>query len=150
MAIFSCLAFVYSISFFFEKEESGQKVLSFLIFFILIILAIVLIFMASLELEIDLSFLLNQYNFTVFDITPITSFMLSSFRLTFSYYFFEAMYIPDNYEKLDFGNFGSLYRPSHYAVTSLIVQIINIIIYSGLLLLLESGVLKGLYKLVVS
>ena len=146
MAIFSCLAFVYSISFFFEKEESGQKVLSFLIFFILIILAIVLIFMASLELEIDLSFLLNQYNFTVFDITPITSFMLSSFRLTFSYYFFEAMYIPDNYEKLDFGNFGSLYRPSHYAVTSLIVQIINIIIYSGLLLLLESGVLKGFFN----
>ena len=109
LTIFSSLFFVYSISFMFEKEESGQKALSFLVFILLIIIAIVILIMTALNLDLDLSFLLNSYNFTIFDITPITSFMLSSFRLTFSYYFFETMYMPDSNEKLDFGILGSLY-----------------------------------------
>ena len=148
LAIFSCLAFVYSLSFLFEKEESGQKVLSFLVIFILIILALVIIIVVSLEISIDFSFLLNKYNYTVFDLTPITSFMLSSFRLCFSYYFFETMFVPDTIEKLEMGNFGYLYRPSIYAVTSLIVQVINLILYSGLLFLLESGILKEFFNLI--
>ena len=146
LTIFSSLFFVYSISFMFEKEESGQKALSFLVFILLIIIAIVILIMTALNLDLDLSFLLNSYNFTIFDITPITSFMLSSFRLTFSYYFFETMYMPDSNEKLDFGILGSLYRPKIYILTSFIVHIINFIFYSGLLILLESGYLREFFN----
>ena len=146
ISIISSISFVYSISFFFEKEESGQKALSFLLFIVLIVLAIVILIMISLDLDIDLSFLLNKYNFTIFDISPVTSFMLSSFRLTFSYYIFETMYIPYDSDSLPFSIFGNLYRPKYYVITSLIAHIINCAFYSCLLILLESGYLKKLFN----
>jgi len=40
---FSSLFFIYTLSFIFEKEESGQKALSFLTFIIIIIFALVII-----------------------------------------------------------------------------------------------------------
>ena len=143
---FSSLFFIYTLSFIFEKEESGQKALSFLTFIIIIIFALVIIIMYALDTNIDLSFLLNKYNFTIFDISPITSFMLSSFRLTFSFYFFETMYVPDFEEFLNFEPFGNLYRPKNYAYTSLIVQMINLVFYFGILVLLESGYLKRFFN----
>ena len=146
IAIFSSLIFVYALSFLFEKEESGQKVLSYLIIVIIVVLALVILLLASLNKDIDLSFLLNKYNFTIFDISPLTSFMLSSFRLTFSYYFFEDMFIPDTEEKINLGIFGDLYRPKIYIFTSLMVQIINLVFYILLLFLLESGYIKQFFN----
>ena len=146
IAIFSSLIFVYALSFLFEKEESGQKVLSYLIIVIIVVLALVILLLASLNKDIDLSFLLNKYNFTIFDISPLTSFMLSSFRLTFSYYFFEDMFIPDTEEKINLGIFGHLYRPKIYIFTSLMVQIINLVFYILLLFLLESGYIKQFFN----
>lgn len=75
---FSSFFFIYSISFVFDKEESGQKaIISFLMFIIIIVLVMIITIMVSLELEFDFSFLLNKYNFTFLDLSPITSFMLS-------------------------------------------------------------------------
>ena len=139
---FSSLFFIYCLSFFFEKEESGQKVLSFLIFFILILVAIVLIIMAALDLDVDISFLLNHYNFTIFDISPITSFMLSSMRLTFSYIVFRYI---DNYldvDEITLPTFGTIYSPKIYIYTSLMINSINLVFYLCLLILLESGILR--------
>ena len=143
---FSSLFFIYTLSFIFENEESGQKALSFLTFIIIIIFVLVIIIMYALDTNIDLSFLLNKYNFTIFDISPITSFMLSSFRLTFSFYFFETMYVPDFVEFINLEPFGNLYRPENYAYTSLIAQTVNLVFYFGILVLLESGYLKRFFN----
>ena len=146
ISILSSLSFIYALSFLFEKEESGQKALSFLIIVFVIALALIISLMISLDKDIDLSFLLNKYNFTLIDITPLTSFMLSSFRLTFSYYIFKTMFIPDSEEKLVFSIFGSLYRPKHYALTSFMVQSINFIFYTCALLLFESGYIRQFFN----
>ena len=144
--VFSSLFFIYALSFMFEKEESGQMVLSFIMFIIIIILGVVILIMVSLQKNIDLSFILNKYNFTIFDISPITSFLLSSFRLGFSHYFFITMNIPETIEFIPVSFLGKLYRPKDYAITSLIINIINIAFYSGLLVLLESGYLKQFFN----
>ena len=140
----SSLSFIYALSFLFEKEESGQKALNFMVFIVLIILAMVIVIMISLNKDIDLSFFFNKYNFTIFDISPITSFLLSSFRLTFSYFFFESMTLP--IDEIKFYNFGTLYRPKEYILTSLIMNIINFVFYTGLLVLLESGYIRQFFN----
>ena len=147
ITIFSSLFFIYSISFLFEKEESGQKFMSFLIFFILIIFIIVVLIMVSLGISLDLSFLLNNYNFTIFDISPITSFMLSSLRLTFSYIIFKSLNtLPVVIDEFDFDPLGTLYRPNTYILTSLMVHSINLLFYLSLLILLESGYLRVFFN----
>ena len=143
---FSSLFFIYSLSFLFEKEESGQKALSLLVFIILIVIAVVVVVMLALNIDIDLSFLLNNYNFTIFDITPITSFMLSSFRLTFGYIIFKAIGDYINLDKFEFGILGFIYRPKTYIFTSIIVNLINCIFYLCMLILLESGYLRQLFN----
>ena len=144
--VFSSLFFIYALSFMFEKEESGQMVLSFIMFIIIIIIGVVILIMVSLQANIDFSFILNKYNFTIFDISPITSFLLSSFRLGFSHYFFITMNIPETIEFIPVSFLGKLYRPKDYTITSLIINIINIAFYSGLLVLLESGYLKQFFN----
>jgi hypothetical protein len=146
--IFSSLSFIYSMSFLFEKEESAQKTLNFLVFIFLIILGLIIFININIDKEVNLSFLFNRYNYTILDIYPITSFMLSTFRIIFSCYFFETMHIPEELEKFDFYNFGSLYRPKYYILTSLIVHIINFIFYTGLLILLEFGYIKQFFNFI--
>ena len=143
---FSSLFFVYCLSFFFEKEESGQKFLSYIIFFILIVVAIVIIIMVALKLDVDISFLLNKYNFTVFDFTPITSFILSSMRLTFSYIIFKFISNYTDKEEYTLPTFGTIYTPKIYIYTSLMISFINLVFYLCLLILLESGILKKFFN----
>ena len=143
---FSSLFFIYSISFMFDNEESGQKAISFLMFIVIILLGISIAIILSLGKDIDLSFLLNRYNFTIFDIAPVISFLLSSFRLTFSYYFFVTMYVPESIEFIPMQMFGNLYRPKDYIMTSLIMNIVNLVFYSCLLILLETGYLKQFFN----
>ena len=142
---FPSLFFICCLSFFFEKEESGQKAMSFLIFILIIIIAIVVLIITALHLDIDISFILNDYNYTIFDITPITSFMLSSVRLTISYILFKSL-SDFPIEEFDFDFFGKLHRPNNYIYTSLIVNSINCVIYFCLLILLESGLIKLLFN----
>ena len=142
---FSSLFFVYCLSFLFEKEESGQKAMSLLFFIFLIIFVIVVLIFFALGKSIDLSFVLNDYNFTIFDLVPITSFMLSSIRITLSYIFFKSIgNAPvDEYE---FSSFGVLHRPKIYIFTSLLANSINVVIYIGLLILLESGIIRQFFN----
>ena len=144
--VFSSLFFIYALSFLFEKEETGQMIVSFIMFIIIIILAVVIIIMVSLKKNIDFSFILNTYNFTIFDITPLTSFLLSSFRLGYSYYYFMTMNVPESTEFIPVPLFGKVYRPKEYIITSLIMNIINLVFYSCLLVLLESGYLKQFFN----
>ena len=103
--------------------------------------------MVSLGVSIDLSFILNKYNFTIFDISPITSFMLSSLRLTFSFIIFKSMNnLPIVIDEFNFDPLGTLYRPKVYILTSLMVHSINLVFYSCLLVLLESGYLRALFN----
>ena len=143
---FSSLFFVYSISFLFENEESGQKAMSFLFFIFLIIFIIVIIILNALGKDIDISFLFNDYNFTIFDLTPITSFMLSDIRLTLSYIFFKSINIPS--DEIEFSGLGVLHKPTNYVLTSLIANIIILCIYFGLLILLESGILSKFFNFI--
>ena len=140
---FSSLFFTYCLSFLFEKEESGQKAMNFLLFFIIILVVIFVIIILALDLNIDYSFLLNSYNYTIIDFTPISSFVLSSIRLTFGYIVFKAMgnaAITD-LDKINFPPLGTVYHPDHYIKTSLIVNSINCGIYFFLLILFESGIM---------
>ena len=143
---FSSLFFVYSLSFLFENEESGQKAMSFLFFIFLIIFIIVIIILNALGKDIDISFLFNDYNFTIFDLTPITSFMLSDIRLTLSYIFFKSINIPS--DEIEFSGLGVLHKPTNYVLTSLIANIIILCIYFGLLILLESGILSKFFNFI--
>ena len=142
---FSSLFFVYSLSFLFEKEESGQKALSFSLFIIIIVFAIVISIVVALNKDIDLTFLLNDYNFTVFDVTPITSFLLSSLRLTFSYIIFKSIgNLP--VDEFKFPPLGTLHKPKNYILTSLMDNGINLAFYLCLLILLESGYIRQIFN----
>ena len=142
---FSSLIFIYCLSFLFEKDESGQKALSFLIFIIIIAFVVIVLILTALGIDIDLSFLLNDYNFTIFDISPITSFILSSLRLTISYIIYNA--IGNEYlDKINFNNIGILHHPKNYILTSLMANIINIFVYLSILILLETGYLRQFFN----
>ena len=146
IASFSSLFFIYCLSFFFEKEESGQKAMSFLIFFIILAVVIVILIMFALGIDIDIKFLLNDYNFTIFDISPVTSFILSSLRLTFSFIIFKFIGRYADIDEFDFPPFGKVYRPEKYVYTSLMVNSINCVFYFCLLILLESGILRQFFN----
>ena len=142
---FSSLFFVYCLTFFLEKEDSGQKAMSLLIFFFSILIGIFLIITSALHIKVDYSFLFNAYNFTILDVTPITSFILSSIRLTLGYVIFSNIPIKD-IEKMPFPPFGYIYRPSNYIYTSIIVNVINFGFYILLLILFESGIIGKLFN----
>ena len=148
ISTFSSLVFVYAISFMFKKEETGQIAFTFILIFFIISLIVVLVIILSAGIKLDMSFLLNTYNFTVIDIMPITSFILSTFRIALSYYYFETMNFPDSVEKIQFEPIGNLYRVDNYIFTSLIVQVINFVFYTFLLFLCESGYLKQFFNFI--
>ena len=138
---FSSLVFIYSISFFLEKEDSGQKALNLTTFVILIAFGVIIIIMLTTDTEVDFKFFMNKYNFTFFDITPITAFLLSYLRLVLSYTIFKAEYLK-NLEQFEIPIFGAIYRPKVYILTNLMIQAINLVFYTAVLILFESGILS--------
>ena len=142
---FSFLPFVYALSFILEKEESGQKALNLITFLIIIILFIYILIILNTQKDFNISFFMNKYNFTICDITPITSFMLAYLRLVFSYLIFNGKIFKD-LDEIQISIIGKVYRPKVYLLTSLMIQIINFIFYSCLLILFESGILRKLFN----
>ena len=124
----SLIIFIYFISSFFYKEDSGTK----FIFLFALILIIITIFFVIIKNEINcdgfnnyLSKVLERtFNFTIFDITPISSMIFSFLRIS---------------------NF-SYYRAKYYLFTSYITQLVNIIFYGGLLILLEVGFFNRIFQ----
>ena len=138
---FSALIFAYSLSFLLSKEESAQKTFFLIIFILIILFAVIVIILVATGKEVNIEFLMNKYNFTFFDVTPITSFLLSYIRLIISYIIFKA----DIFKKLnefEIPIFGKIYKPKVYILTSLMVQCINLVFYIGVLILLESGYIE--------
>ena len=138
---FSSLIFIYSISFILEKEDSGQKALNLITFVILIIFAVIIIILATTDTKVDITFLMGKFNFTFFDITPVTAFLLSYIRLVLSYTIFKAEIFKNDKER-EISIFGTIYRPKIYILTNLMIQLINLVFYLGLLILIESGLLN--------
>ena len=139
IAILPSLSFIYVLSFLFDKEESAQRILIFIAFIIIMLIGLVLTLILALGEDFDFTFLSNRFNFTVLDITPFTSFLLSYIRISFSYYFFDSKLVPDNIEKLPMDYLDYVYRPKYYILTSLMTNSINFVFYTCLLLLSESG-----------
>ena len=142
---FSTLCFVYFLSFILSKEESGQKSLLLIVFGLLILFAVVLIILVSTGKDFDVKFMMNKYNFTIFDITPITSFLLSYLRLVFSYTFFSANFF-ENLTEFEIPLFGKIYKPKEYILTSLMVQAINLVFYFLVIILFESSILEECFN----
>ena len=117
----SLLIFIYFISSFFYKEDSGTKFI-FLLALISIIIAIFLVIIAN-ETNYDgfnnylYKVFKGTFNFTIYDITPISSMILSFLRII---------------------NFDYC-KAKYYLFTSYITQLVNIIFYGCLLILSEGG-----------
>ena len=142
---FSSLCFVYFLSFILSKEESGQKSLLLIVFGLIILFAVILIILITTGKDFDVKFMMNKYNFTIFDITPITSFLLSYLRLVFSYTFFSADFF-ENITEFEIPLFGKIYKPKVYILTSLMVQAINLVFYFLVIILFESSILEECFN----
>ena len=142
---FSILIFAYSLSFLLSKEESAQKSFFLIVFILIILFAVIIIILVATGKEVNIKFIMNKYNFTFFDITPITSFLLSYIRLIISYIIFKADIIK-NLKEFEIPLFGKIYKPKIYIFTSIMVQCINLVFYTGVLILFESGKIEEFFN----
>ena len=142
---FSSLIFAYSLSFLLSKEESAQKTFFLIIFILIILLAVILIILITTGKKVNIEFLMNKNNFTFFDLTPITSFLLTYLRLIVSYMIFKAELLKD-FKEFKIPIFGKIYRPKEYILTSLMTQCINLVFYIGVMILFESGILDVFFN----
>ena len=124
----SSIIFLYFISFFGSNAKSGFKFLLLLLLIFEILLIIILPFIWD-ENEI---ILFNNNNSKIFFyLTPITSMFLSSINILFA-----------SFNLFNFEN----KRICYYLVKSYIVQRINFIVYSLLLILMEKGYLRYFFN----
>ena len=131
----SSLCFIYFVSFFGSNAESGVKflfllLLSYIIFLVCFIIFAVFLLVIKIELIISVyNSFANSYNFTICDLTPITSMLLSFSRILYG-----------------IANHGldptHQYGPATYLYTSYIAQGINFVFYLLLLFLMEKGILR--------
>ena len=137
----SSLSFIYFISFFCSKDDEGAKILFlFVIGFIIVVILYFVVWRPDSEDIFPLLF--DAYKPTIFDITPVTSMVLSFIRLMASFTLFEEFDKFNEGEKQD--DIGGLKRPEVYLLTSFISQIINVVVYTLLLAFAESGLLGKL------
>ncbi len=134
----SSLSFIYFITFFCSKDDEGAKILFLFVFGFLIIVAL----LALILKEKILKFInFEDPIITLFDFTPVTSMAYSFVRLIFSYSFIIE------FEKIighRVDTAGGFKRPEEYLLINYFAQILNIIFYSLLLILAESGLLGKL------
>ena len=137
----STLSFIYFISFFCSKDDEGTKIL-FLFFFGFIIVIILLIVAFPDEVSDYILNFTEAYKPTFFDMTPVTSMILSFIRIIISHSMFSGIdeLAPDN----NVNDLSGIKRPEIYLYTSYICQLINIVFYTLLLILAESGLLGKL------
>ena len=146
----SSLSFIYFISFFCNKDDSGAKVLFFIVFGAIIITCLLLVAIGTENLVNYMKGFLNPFSLRIFDVTPITSMIVSFIRLIISFTIynaldtlFESMGI-DNIDSEDYVKDLGLSRPQKYLYGSYIAQFLNFFVYTSLLILAESGLLQRL------
>ena len=135
----SSLSFIYFITFFCSKDDEGAKILFIFVIAFLIIVALLAIVLPS-DTLLDLIDFQKPYVPSILDITPITSMVYSFVRLIISYSVIKAMEDLFNGEIRIKENMG-FKRPEIYLYTSYIAQGLNIVLYSILLIIAESGLL---------
>ena len=143
----SSLSFIYFITFFCSKEDSGAKILFLIVFGFLIIICLLALLLKD-KLTKYLASFTKPYAPNIFDFTPVTSMGLSFIRIIVSYSVYDAIdKINKKYggETIDSDDAPlGMERPKVYLVTSYIAQIINLVLYTSLLILAESGLLGKL------
>ena len=145
----SSLSFIYFISFFCSKDDEGAKILFLVVFGFIIIIALLGLLLQDILLDY-LSSITSLYYPHLFDFTPVTSMGLSFIRIILSNTVYKviddfmksdktisSMITQDMIDTITYG-FG---RPLEYLYTSYIAQLINFVVYTGLLILAENGVL---------
>ena len=131
---FSSLSFIYFISFFCKKDDEGTKILFLIIFGFFIVVTILSIFLGDTILKYVSSFT-QAYIPNIFDFTPITSMALSFFRIIFSYSFQDSNGLAEMVNmKID--------TPFVYLITSYIAQLLNLLLYTLLLIGCETRFLQ--------
>jgi ABC-type multidrug transport system ATPase subunit len=131
---FSSLSFIYFISFFGKKDDEGTKILFLIVFGFFILVTILLIFLGDTIFKYVSSFT-QAYIPNIFDLTPISSMALSFFRIIISYSFQDS----NGLDKLFKINIDT---PSAYLITSYIAQLLNLLLYTLLLISCETGFLQ--------
>ena len=136
------LSFIYFISFFCSKDDSGAKILFLIVFGFLIIVSLLIIVLRN-SLGKYISSFTRVYTPNIFDFTPITSMGLSFIRIIISYSLFNTLdkFLSNIGITYTNDQISGFYRPEKYLYTSYIAQIINMIIYTSLLILAETGLL---------
>ena len=131
---FSSLSFIYFITFFAKKDDEGAKILFLIVFGFLVIVTILLIFFGDTLFKYISSFS-KAYVPNIFDLTPISSMALSFFRIIISYSFQDSNGLAQLFDiKIE--------SPSAYLITSYISQLLNILLYTLLLISYETGSLQ--------
>ena len=125
----SSLIFIYSISYFFSKEDSGTKFI-LLLFFIFIFIALILLAINEIILDEIIEETFDNY-FSLFDFNPISSIIRSFFLLLLS-----------NVEEL-FEKERRKYNFFFNILNIIGIQFINFVFYFILLILEESGLLRN-------
>ena len=137
----SALSFIYFISFFCSQDDEGAKVLFLFVFsFILVIVLLMIAFPDDIS-----SYILNftdAYKPTFFDMTPITSMVLSLIRISLGYAIWEEMDKNSPFKLSE--DIIPIKRAETYLYTSYLCQGINVVVYTILLIIAENGLLGKL------
>ena len=135
---FSSLSFIYFLSFFCSKDDDGAKILFLFVFSFIIVVVLLLIIFPKNVSDYIINFF-DAYKPTFFDMTPITSMLLSFVRIIISYKLFSE--IDKMLPSFRLDEMNGMRRPEKYLVTSYISQGASILVYTLLLILAESGLL---------
>ena len=147
----SSLSFIYFISFFCTKDDSGAKVLFFIFFGTILVTCLIFYLLGGDLLGEYLTAFFDPYTIRFFDVTPITSMIISFIRLIISYNLFKpiddildsfGIQYDDDYEIKEFG--FVFCRPKKYLFGNYIMQLLDFIVYTLFLILAESGCLQKL------
>ena len=142
----SSLSFIYCISFLCSKEDDGAKILFLVVFGFFIIMGGLGFIFSDVIIENASSFT-KAYSLNLLDFTPITSMGLSFIRIIISYLLDQSGNLDMSPEEIEIAESSDAFffrKPKDYLLTSYIAQIVNLFIYSILLILAESGLLGRL------
>ena len=144
MMCMSSLIFIYFFSSFWEDEDSGTKILLMSIIGTVIGLYIIYSFILiplSLNFkfifDISIGFINKRFFFSLLDITPISSFALTFFRISYS----NSLHL-----KKDDNIVDGYFNPIFYVYTGIMNHIINFIFYLNLMILNERGYLGRFFN----
>ena len=158
---FSSLSFIYFISFFCSKDDAGAKVLFFFVFGYIMIIGLILLLIYKISdgskdtIKKLVGSLTDTFNLTIFDLTPITSMNRSFIVMIVSYNiynlidkileFFSLVPMSESEKEkiIEDYSFG-FKRPKEYLFSSYLMQFLNFVIYTILLIIAESGLLQRL------